>query len=76
MTLDWSWGGDAPRNWTVVFRSPREHEQHEQALDCLRLGFIDMAPFLTHKLSLEDFHKAWAVLQTGDGVKVTIVVGS
>jgi threonine dehydrogenase-like Zn-dependent dehydrogenase len=75
IALDWSWGGDVPRNWSLVFRTPREHDQHQRALDCLDLGFVDFGPFLTHKYKLEDIHGAWTALESGRGVKVTIEVG-
>jgi L-iditol 2-dehydrogenase len=75
IALDWSWGGDVPRNWSIVFRAPREQDQHQRALDCLDLGLVDFGPFLTHNFKLEDIQGAWVALESGQGVKVTIEVG-
>jgi L-iditol 2-dehydrogenase len=76
IALDWSWGGDVPRNWSLVFRTPREQDQHQRALECLELGFVDFSPFLTHNFKLEEIQDAWSALESGRGVKVTVEVGS
>jgi L-iditol 2-dehydrogenase len=75
MALDWTWGSDVPRDWSVIFRTPRESEQHQRALDCLKLGFVDFAPFLTHTFKMDEINSAWETLESGAGVKVTIEVG-
>jgi L-iditol 2-dehydrogenase len=76
MEIDWTWGGDVPRNWSVVFRVPREQDHHQHALDCLNLGFVDFAPFLTHTFPMEDMDKAWEALSSGQGIKITVKVAS
>jgi len=76
MVLDWSWGGNVPRNWSLVFRVPQEHDHHQQALDYWRLGLFDPGRFMSHAYQLEDMQEAWNVLTSGEAVKIVIRVNS
>jgi threonine dehydrogenase-like Zn-dependent dehydrogenase len=67
------WGGLAP-NWQLRFIQPREQTVHDLALKLVRLGYIDLRPFVTHVVPLDQIGEAFRLLDAREALKVTIAI--
>ena len=70
-TIDWH---AAPGNWSLRFIRPREEAVHQQALDALRLGLVDLRAFVDHVLPLEEIGAAFDLLHSRQALKVVIQI--
>jgi threonine dehydrogenase-like Zn-dependent dehydrogenase len=68
-TLDWSTG---PGTLSLHFIAPQEDRVHEQALDCLRLGFFDPMALTDAVVPLAEVHRAFALLDNHQAIRVTL----
>ena len=64
------WGG--PGTWSIHFIAPREERVHQRALDAVRLGYVDLEWFVSHRLSLEEIEKGMELVRKKEAVKVAI----
>jgi threonine dehydrogenase-like Zn-dependent dehydrogenase len=61
-----------PSNWQLRYLRPREESVHEQALDLLRLGFMDLRPFVTHVLPFGELREALELVRRREALKVSL----
>jgi len=67
--LDWS--GTA-RNWSLRFVQPKEEDVHQQVLDWLRLGLVDLHQFVTHRLAFDEINTGFDLVQRKQATKVVL----
>ncbi len=63
-----------PAGLTIRFLQPREQDVHAWALDQMRLGLLDLAPQVTHRLPFEEYAQALALAGSGQAVKVVLTL--
>lgn len=68
-TLDWS--GTA-RNWALRFVQPKEEEVHQQVLDQMRLGLIDLHRFVTHRVPFDAIGEGFDLVARKQATKVSV----
>jgi threonine dehydrogenase-like Zn-dependent dehydrogenase len=68
-TLDWS--GTA-RNWSLRFVQPKEEEVHQQVLDQMRFGLIDLQRFVTHTLPFDAIEEGFKLVTSKQATKVSL----
>jgi threonine dehydrogenase-like Zn-dependent dehydrogenase len=68
-TLDWS---GTPPNWALRFVQPKEEEVHQQVLDQLRLGLVDLQRFVTHRLPFDAICEGFDLVTGKQATKVSI----
>lgn len=68
-TLDWS---GTPRNWSLRFVQPKEEDVHQQVLDWLRLGLLDLQKFISHRLSFNEINSGFDLVQRKQATKVVV----
>ncbi len=73
--IDWS---KAPYNWTIQFvqwpNVKTEATLHNQVIDYIRQGMIQLDDFVTHIFPLEDFEKGIELVKTKKALKVSLVI--
>lgn len=70
-----NWAGTAP-DWKLSFIQPQESEVHDQALDLVRLGFVDLRSFVSHVLPLDSIAEAFQLIADKKALKPVIMIGS
>ncbi len=68
-TLDWS---GTPGNWALRFIQPKEEEVHQQVLDQMRYGWVDLQRFVTHRLPFEAICEGFDLVRNKKATKVSI----
>jgi 2-desacetyl-2-hydroxyethyl bacteriochlorophyllide A dehydrogenase len=68
-TLDWS---GTPPNWALRFIQPKEEEVHQQVLDQMRLGLVDLQRFVTHRLPFDAICEGFDLVTSKQATKVSI----
>lgn len=75
--IDWS---KAPYNWSIQFvQWPNvrvEATLHDEVIDFIRRGMIQLDEFVTHVLPLEDFRKGLEIVKNKEGLKVVLLIKS
>jgi threonine dehydrogenase-like Zn-dependent dehydrogenase len=71
--LDWA---GAPRNWALRFVQPKEEEVHQQVLDQIRLGLVDIRRFVTHRLPFASIREGFDLVRNKQATKVAIRITS
>jgi threonine dehydrogenase-like Zn-dependent dehydrogenase len=72
-TLDWS---GAPSNWALRFVQPKEDDVHQQVLDQMRLGFLDLTPFVTHRIPFSAIQEGFDLVRNKQATKVSIRIAN
>lgn len=72
-TLDW---GGAPANWALRFVQPKEQDVHQQVLDQMRLGFLDLSHFVTHRIPLIAIQEGFDLVLNKQATKVSIRISN
>lgn len=67
--LDWS--GTAA-GLTITRIRPREEEVHQQALDQLRMGLVDLKPQVSHRLPFEEIQAGMELIRQKQATKVVL----
>lgn len=68
-TLDWS---GTPPNWALRFVQPKEEDVHQQVLDQMRLGLVDLGRFVTHRLPFDAICDGFDLVTSKQATKVSI----
>ncbi len=68
-TLDWS---GTPANWALRFVQPKEEEVHQLVLDQMRLGWVDLQRFVTHRLPFDAIREGFDLVTSKKATKVSI----
>ncbi|HEY65718.1 MAG TPA: zinc-binding dehydrogenase [Caldilineae bacterium] len=68
-TLDWS---GAPRNWALRFLHPREEEVHQQVIDQVRLGLVDLRRLISHTIDLDEILYGFELVRRKQATKVVV----
>ncbi len=68
-TLDWS---GTPPNWDLRFVQPKEEDVHQQVLDQMRLGLVDLQRFVTHRLPFDAICEGFDLVKNKQATKVSI----
>lgn len=71
-TIDWSWGGPAPREWSLHFHSPDEPAAHEEAVRLVESGALDLKRFRSHVVPLAEVSRAFQLLDDKVAIKISI----
>jgi threonine dehydrogenase-like Zn-dependent dehydrogenase len=67
--LDWS---GTPPNWALRFVQPKEEDVHQQVLDQMRLGLVDLTRFVTHRLPFDAIVAGFDLVTSKQATKVSI----
>lgn len=70
-TMDWS--GTA-RNWSLRFVQPKEEQVHQQVLDQMRLGMIDLHKFVTHRVPFAEIQEGFDLVRNKQATKVVVKI--
>lgn len=62
----------APRNWSLRFIQPKEEEVHQQVLDQMRLGLVDLRRFVSHTVGFEEIEAGFDLVQRKIACKVVV----
>jgi len=68
-TLDWS---GAARNWSLRFVQPKEEAVHQQVLDQMQLGMLDLRPFVSHIVPFADLREGFELVRNKQATKVVV----
>lgn len=71
-TIDWTWGGPAPREWSLQFLSPDEPAAHEEAVGLVESGAFDLRRFRSHVLPLAEISRAFQLLDDKAAIKISV----
>jgi len=75
--LDWF---KAPYNWTIQFvqwpNVKTEATLHDEVIDFVQRGLINLDDFVTHVLPLEDFQEGFNLVKNKSGLKVTLSINA
>jgi threonine dehydrogenase-like Zn-dependent dehydrogenase len=66
-TLDWT---GAPRSWSLRFVQPKEEQVHQQVLDQMRLGIVDLHKFVSHSLPFAELADGFELVRQKRAIKV------
>lgn len=66
-----NWSGTA-RNWSLRFVQPKEEEVHQQTLDQMRLGMVDLRKFVSHTVPLSEIRHGFDLVQRKQATKVVV----
>jgi len=70
-TMDWS--GTA-RNWALRFVQPKEEQVHNQVLDQMRLGMIDLRQFVSHTVPFAEIRAGFDLVRNKQATKVVVKI--
>jgi L-iditol 2-dehydrogenase len=68
-TLDWS---GTPSNWALRFVQPKEEDVHQQVLDQMRHGWVDLTRFVSHRLPFDAIGEGFDLVKSKQAIKVSI----
>lgn len=71
-TFDWS---GTPRNWALRFVQPKEEDVHQQVLDQVRLGLVDLHKLVSHRIPFADINAGFDLVRRKAATKVVIKIG-
>ncbi len=72
-TLDWS---GTPSTWALRFIHPREENVHQQVLDQVRLGVVDLRRLISHTISLDEIAHGFDLVRRKQAAKVVVRIRS
>jgi 2-desacetyl-2-hydroxyethyl bacteriochlorophyllide A dehydrogenase len=72
-TLDWS---GTPGNWALRFVQPKEADVHQQVLDQMRLGFLDLTHFVTHRIPFSEIQEGFDLVRNKQAIKVSMRIAN
>lgn len=70
-TLDWS---GTPPTWSLRFVQPKEEAVHQQLLDLMKLGIVDLSRLATHTLPFEQIQHGFELVRHKKATKVVVQI--
>ncbi|GAB4563584.1 MAG: zinc-binding dehydrogenase [Anaerolineae bacterium] len=68
-TIDWS---GMPSDWSLRFIHPREEWVHNQVLEQMDMGWLDLRQFISHTLTMDEIHQGFELVRSRQATKVVI----
>jgi len=70
-TMDWS---ATARNWSLRFVQPKEEQVHQQVLDQMRLGMVDLRHFVSHTVPFTEIQAGFDLVRNKQATKVVVKI--
>ncbi len=68
-SMDWS---RTAANWSLRFVQPKEEDFHQQVLDQMRFGLLDLQRFVTHRLPFDAIREGFDLVTSKQATKVSL----
>ncbi|MCS7219864.1 MAG: zinc-binding dehydrogenase [Anaerolineae bacterium] len=68
-TLDWS---GTPTNWSLRFLHPMEEEVHQQVIDQVRLGLVNLRRLISHTITMDEIAYGFELVRRRQATKVVV----
>jgi threonine dehydrogenase-like Zn-dependent dehydrogenase len=65
---------NTPGDWTLNFTSPDEPKAHDEIINFVKYGFINIDDFITHRYTLKEIVKGFDVIKRKEALKVVITM--